>query len=90
MLGVCYYPEHWPEAWWETDAARMKALGLTHVRIAEFAWSRMEPNPGEYRFDWLDRAIDTLGQAGLKVVMCTQTATPPKWLICLSSPVTWQ
>lgn len=81
MLGVCYYPEHWPEAWWETDAARMKALGLTYVRIAEFAWSRMEPNPGDYRFDWLDRAIDTLGRAGLKVVMCTPTATPPKWLI---------
>ena len=81
MLGVCYYPEHWPEAWWETDAARMKALGLTYVRIAEFAWSRMEPNPGDYRFDWLDRAIDTLGRGGLKVVMCTPTATPPKWLI---------
>ena len=33
-LGVCYYPEHWPEDTWEDDAARMKALGLSTVRIA--------------------------------------------------------
>jgi beta-galactosidase len=80
-LGVCYYPEHWPEAMWKDDAVRMKALGIEQVRIAEFAWSRMEPSPGEYDWGWLDRAIDTLAAQGLKVVMCTPTATPPKWLI---------
>ncbi|WP_395063640.1 beta-galactosidase [Paraburkholderia silvatlantica] len=80
-LGVCYYPEHWPEAMWKDDAARMKALGIAQVRIAEFAWSRIEPAPGEFDWGWLDRAIDTLGAAGLQVVMCTPTATPPKWLI---------
>jgi beta-galactosidase len=80
-LGVCYYPEHWPESMWEDDARRMKALGIEQVRIAEFAWSRMEPSPGEYDWGWLDRAVDVLGAAGLKVVMCTPTATPPKWLI---------
>lgn len=80
-LGVCYYPEHWPESMWKDDAARMKALGIDRVRIGEFAWSRIEPAPGEYRWDWLDRAIETLAGEGLKVVMCTPTATPPKWLI---------
>jgi beta-galactosidase len=80
-LGVCYYPEHWSVSMWKDDAARMKALGIDRVRIAEFAWSRIEPSPGEYQWDWLDRAIDTLADAGLKVVMCTPTATPPKWLV---------
>ncbi|WP_042299672.1 beta-galactosidase [Paraburkholderia kururiensis] len=80
-LGVCYYPEHWPESMWEDDARRMKALGISQVRIAEFAWSRLEPSPGEYDWGWLDRAVDVLGNAGLQVVMCTPTATPPKWLI---------
>jgi beta-galactosidase len=80
-LGVCYYPEHWPESMWKDDAVRMKALGIDRVRIAEFAWSRIEPSPGEYNWAWLDRAIDVLADAGLKVVMCTPTATPPKWLI---------
>ena len=45
-LGVCYYPEHWPEAWWPEDARRMADIGLTWVRIGEFAWGRMEPEPG--------------------------------------------
>jgi len=66
---------------WKDDAVRMKALGIDQVRIAEFAWSRIEPSPGEYDWGWLDRAIDTLAAQGLKVVMCTPTATPPKWLI---------
>lgn len=80
-LGVCYYPEHWPEAMWKEDAARMRSLGIKQVRIAEFAWSRIEPSPGEFDWGWLDRAIDTLAAEGLEVVMCTPTATPPKWLI---------
>jgi beta-galactosidase len=80
-LGVCYYPEHWPESWWADDARRMVELGITQVRIAEFCWSRVEPRPGEFDWAWLDRAVQTLAGAGLKVVMCTPTATPPKWLI---------
>ena len=40
-LGVCYYPEHWPEDWWDADARRMAEIGLTYVRIGEFAWSRL-------------------------------------------------
>ena len=80
-LGVCYYPEHWPEAQWAEDAARMAALGLTWVRIGEFAWSRMEPEPGRHDWAWLDRAIETLGAHGLKVVLGTPTATPPRWML---------
>jgi beta-galactosidase len=80
-LGVCYYPEHWDEAQWAEDAARMAALGLTWVRIGEFAWSRMEPEPGRLDLAWLDRAIDTLGTHGLKVVLGTPTATPPRWML---------
>ncbi len=80
-LGVCYYPEHWPEERWPENASRMVEAGLTWVRIGEFAWSRLEPVPGQLDFDWLDRAIATLGGAGLKVVLGTPTATPPRWLL---------
>ncbi|MEM8578291.1 MAG: beta-galactosidase [Pseudomonadota bacterium] len=80
-LGVCYYPEQWPEAIWAEDAARMAEAGLTYVRIGEFAWSRMEPSPGDLRWDWLDRAVETLGAAGLRVVLGTPTATPPAWVL---------
>ena len=80
-LGVCYYPEHWPETLWAEDAARMADLGISIVRIGEFAWSRLEPDPGRYDFAWLERAMDILAQAGLEIVLGTPTATPPKWLI---------
>jgi beta-galactosidase len=81
QLGVCYYPEQWPRSMWADDAKRMVELGITHVRIAEFAWSRMEPRAGEFAWGWLDEAIETLAVAGLKLVLGTPTASPPKWLI---------
>ncbi len=81
-LGCCYYPEHWPEEWWAEDARRMAEMGLQLVRIGEFAWSRIEPEGGaHYDWGWLDRAIETLHAAGLKVILGTPTATPPKWLV---------
>ncbi len=80
-LGVCYYPEHWPEEMWAEDARRMVGAGLSWVRIGEFAWSRLEPEPGALDFGWMDRAIDLLGAAGLKVVLGTPTATPPRWML---------
>jgi len=65
---------------WADDAARMVETGISLVRIAEFAWSRMEPARDDFQFEWLDQAIETLGAAGLKIIMCTPTATPPNWL----------
>lgn len=81
LLGVCWYPEQWPEAWWVDDARAMAALGLKRVRIGEFAWARIEPEPGRFDWDWLDRAIDILHAEGLGVILGTPTATPPKWLV---------
>ncbi|GAA6209796.1 beta-galactosidase [Cognatishimia sp. WU-CL00825] len=80
-LGTCYYPEHWEKSLWADDARRIVEAGLTWVRIGEFAWSQLEPKPGELRFEWLDEAIEVLGAAGLKVVLGTPTATPPRWMI---------
>jgi beta-galactosidase len=80
-LGTCYYPEHWPEETWAEDAARMAGLGLTWVRIGEFAWSRLEAEPGRFDWGWMDRAFDVLTAAGLKIVLGTPTATPPRWMI---------
>lgn len=80
-LGVCWYPEQWPEGLWADDVARMAGLGLSFVRVGEFAWSRIEPEPGRFDWDWLDRALALAHGAGLEVVLGTPTATPPKWLV---------
>ncbi len=79
-LGVCYYPEHWPQERWPKDAMLMRQAGLSLVRIAEFAWALMEPREGEFTWDWLDKAIETLAAEGLRVILGTPTASPPPWL----------
>lgn len=80
-VGVCYFPEHWPRERWKTDAAQMAEAGIEYVRLAEFSWAVIEPERGTFRFDWLDEAIAVLAGEGLRVVLCTPTATPPKWLV---------
>ena len=79
-LGVCWYPEQWPESRWATDIAMMRDAGLELVRIGEFAWARYEPARERWDWDWLDRVVGQLGDAGLEVVLGTPTATPPIWL----------
>ena len=59
----------------------MRKANISVVRIGEFAWSRIEPSPDTFTWDWLDSAIDTLGQAGLNIVLGTPTATPPRWMV---------
>ncbi len=63
------------------DAAMMVDAGLSWVRIGEFAWSRLEPAPGDLQWAWLDRAISVLSEAGLRIILGTPTATPPRWML---------
>jgi len=80
LLGVTYYPEHWPEERWETDARLMRDAGIRRVRMGEFAWHRMEPVEGQFEFDWLRRAVDLLGRYGIESILGTPTPTYPAWL----------
>ena len=83
-FGVDYYPEHWPEERWQIDARLMAEAGFNVVRLAEFAWSKMEFNEGQYDFDWLDRAIAILQSHNINVVLGTPTASAPPWLMSKS------
>ena len=79
-IGSAYYPEHWPETRWPEDIRLMKEAGLTVARMAEFAWSSLEPSQGQFDFGWLDRAITLLAENGIVSVLGTPTAAPPAWL----------
>lgn len=81
QIGVCDYPEHVPESDWQTHVDMQKALGLSYIRLAEFAWAKIEPARGQFNWAWLDTAIDLIAERGMKVVLGTPTATPPAWLI---------
>ncbi|WP_435159184.1 beta-galactosidase [Haladaptatus sp. DFWS20] len=80
-IGVCYFPEHWPSERWERDVAQMAEANIEYVRMAEFSWGRVEPQRGEFDFEWLDETVELVGEYGMQAVLCTPTATPPKWLV---------
>lgn len=79
-LGVDYYPEHWDRKDWEAHASLMEEAGIKIVRLAEFAWAKMEPSEGKFDFGWLDDAIEGLQKRNIKVILGTPTAAPPPWM----------
>ena len=79
-IGVYYYPEAWPENQWARDMANMRRMGMEFVHMGEFAWAFMEPDEGKYQFDWLEKNVALAAQNGMKVILCTPSATPPIWL----------
>ena len=81
FIGAAYYPEMWAENEVEKDIERCRTLGVNTLRIGEFAWGRMEPEEGKYDFGWLERTVDRLHEAGINTIMCTPTATPPRWFL---------
>jgi beta-galactosidase len=79
-IGAAYYPEAWPLEQIDEDIGLMKEAGMNVMRVAEFAWSRMEPEEGRFDFDWLHVVVDKLTEAGIAIIMCTPTCTPPVWV----------
>ena len=80
LLGVDYYPDQTPDNLWEEDARMISEAGLTNVRVAEFAWSLMEPSEGKFDFAWLKRSVEILHKHGIAVILGTPSAAPPPWL----------
>ncbi len=80
-IGADYYPEHWDKKRWKTDFDLMAKAQIKVVRIGEFTWSLYEPSEGNFDFQWMDEALDALHEHGIEVVLCTPSATPPKWMV---------
>jgi beta-galactosidase len=80
LLGAAWYPEQWNDATNQHDLATMEAAHIHLARIAEFAWSSMEPSEGQYDWAWLDHAIDEAAKHHVYIVLGTPTAAPPAWL----------
>lgn len=78
--GAAYYPEAWPREEIDADLARAMAHGLNTLRVAEFAWSTMEPEEGKYDFSLFREVVDKCKARGISVIMCTPSATPPSWM----------
>lgn len=79
-FGAAYYPEAWPAGTIEQDIPLMQQAGMNVMRMAEFSWIQLEPQPGAFDFAWLRTVIDRLAEAGIASILATPSATPPVWL----------
>ena len=80
-FGASWYPEHWPRGRWPEDLRLMREASCNVVRMGEFAWSALEPEPRRFDLDWLADAVALAADAGMATVLGTPTAAPPAWLV---------
>ena len=86
LYGAAYYNEYMPGDDADhadrlvKDVALMKAAGLNVVRMGESTWSLWEPEDGRFEYAWMDRVVDAMGKAGIKVILGTPTYSIPAWM----------
>jgi len=80
LYGVAYYPEYMPYERLDKDVELMQKAGISVVRIGESTWSSWEPRDGDFQFAWMQRVLDRLHHAGIKVILGTPTYSIPTWL----------
>src|SRR6185312_11155934 len=80
LYGAAYYSEYNPYERLDKDVALMKDAGITVVRMGESTWSLWEPEDGKFEYAWMDRVVDAMGKAGIKVIMGTPTYSIPAWM----------
>src|ERR1039457_3890246 len=87
LYGAAYYNEYTPQdtptaqaVRLDKDVAMMKATGLNVVRMGESTWSLWEPEDGQFDYAWMDRIVDAMGKAGIKVILGTPTYSIPAWM----------
>jgi len=87
LYGAAYYNEYMPQdtpnaqdVRLAKDVALMKDAGLNVVRMGESTWSLWEPEDGHFEYAWMDRIVDAMGKAGIKVILGTPTYSIPAWM----------
>src|SRR5215471_5050048 len=80
LYGVAYYPEYMPHDRLEKDVELMQRAGINVVRVGESTWSTWEPRDGQFEFAWMQRVLDAMQKAGIRVILGTPTYSVPTWL----------
>ena len=80
-VGANYHPhdDKNPEKI-EKDIELMKAAGLNVVRMGHLAWDSYEPSEGKFDFDWFDKVMHMMNEAGIKVILDIAIRPAPIWL----------
>src|ERR1700744_5593077 len=81
LYGAAYYNEYMPAdlqpGRLDKDIALMKQADISVVRMGESTWSLWEPEDGRFEYAWMDRVVDVMGNAGIKVILGTPTYSIP-------------
>jgi len=80
LYGAAYYSEYMPYDRLEQDVALMQKAGISVVRMGESSWGLWEPQDGHFEYAWMDRVVDRMQKAGIKVIMGTPTYSIPAWM----------
>lgn len=80
LYGTAYYSEYMPYERLDKDVELMQQAGISVVRMGESSWGLWEPWDGEFEYAWMDRVIDRMQKAGIKVILGTPTYSVPAWM----------
>jgi beta-galactosidase len=80
LYGAAYYTEYMPYDRLEQDVQLMQQAGISVVRMGESSWGLWEPQDGRFEYAWMDRVIDRMQKAGIKVILGTPTYSVPAWM----------
>ncbi|KRM27621.1 beta-galactosidase [Schleiferilactobacillus harbinensis] len=82
LHGGDYNPEQWqamPEIL-ERDIALMQEAHINTVTVGMFSWAALEPQEGDYHFEWLDQVFDRIEAIGGHVILATPSGARPAWM----------
>lgn len=82
LHGCDYNPDQWLDepAVLEKDIKLMKQANINCVSLGIFAWAALEPQEGNYTFDWLEKCINRLYENGIYTILATPSGARPAWL----------
>ncbi|MFH1194096.1 MAG: beta-galactosidase [bacterium] len=80
-VGANYHPhdDKNPEKI-EHDIQLMKDAGFKVVRMGHLAWDSYEPSEGKFDFEWFDKVMNMMNDAGIKVILDIAIRPAPIWL----------
>lgn len=82
LHGADYNPEQWldrPDIL-ARDIELMKEAHCNVVSMGMFSWSMLEPEEGDYQFEWLESVINNLYDNGIYTFLSTPSGARPHWL----------
>ena len=80
LFGAAYYHEYQPYERLEEDLSLMEQASVSVVRVGESTWSKWEPEDGRFEFEWVERVVERVYRAGIRVIVGTPTYAIPPWL----------